>query len=383
MHQQIINFIRELYATPSAPIYLHEPLFIGNEKKYLNEAIDSTFVSSVGKFVNRFEDMMAEITGAKYAVAVVNGTAALHIALKLVGVKQGDEVLSQPLTFIATANAISYEKATPHFIDVDEDTLGMSPKALKVRLKEIAEVRDGQCFNKETGKRIAACVPMHTFGFPVRIDELFEICNYYHIPVVEDAAESLGSSYKKQHTGTFGQVGTFSFNGNKTVTCGGGGAIVTNDEQLAKRAKHITTTAKIPHRWEYAHDEIGYNYRMPNLNAALACAQLEQLESYVSNKRITAQKYHDFFATIEGVDAIKELPNMYSNYWLNAIKFPDRTQREQFLGYSNDNKVMSRPIWKLMNDLALFKHCPKGDLSVATLLDNTIVNIPSSVRIMD
>ena len=355
-------------------------MFIGNEKKYLNEAIDSTFVSSVGKFVNRFEEMMTEITGAKYAVAVVNGTAALHIALKLVGVQQGDEVLSQPLTFIATANAISYEKATPHFIDVDEDTLGLSPVALKIRLKEVAEVRNGQCFNKETGNRIAACVPMHTFGLSARIDEIVEICNYYHIPVVEDAAESLGSYYKKQHTGTFGQVGTFSFNGNKTVTCGGGGAIVTNDERLAKRAKHITTTAKIPHRWEYAHDEIGYNYRMPNLNAALACAQLEQLESYVSNKRITAQKYHDFFTTIETVNSVKELSETRSNYWLNAIRFSDRKQREEFLDYSNNCQVMSRPIWKLMNDLPLFKDCPRGDLSISKMLDNTVVNIPSSVR---
>lgn len=294
MYKETIDFVRELYNEPEEFIPLHEPRFYGNEKKYLLEAIDSTFVSSVGEFVNRFEKMMTEITGAKYAVALVNGTAALHIGLKLAGVKQNDEVLSQPLTFVATANAISYEKAIPHFIDVDEDTLGLSPTALKKRLEDVAEIRDGQCYNRETGNRIAACVPMHTFGLPARIDEIVEICNHYNIPVVEDAAESLGSYYKKQHTGTFGIVGTFSFNGNKTVTCGGGGAIVTDDEELAKRAKHITTTAKIPHRWEYAHDEIAYNYRMPNLNAALACAQLEQLPDYMKNKKVTSEKYRTF-----------------------------------------------------------------------------------------
>ena len=276
MYKPIIDEIRTWYKTPEKPIFLHEPLFIANERAYVLDAIDSTFVSSVGKYVNRFEDMMAEITGAKYAVALVNGTCALHIALKLVGLKRDEEVLSQALTFVATANAIGYEGSVPHFIDVDRDTLGLSPDALKKRLAGIAEMRNGECYNKETGRRIAACVPMHTFGFPARIDEIVEICNQYNIPVVEDAAESLGSYYKGQHTGTFGKVATFSFNGNKTVTCGGGGAIVTNDEALAKRAKHITTTAKLPHKWEFAHDEIAYNYRMPNLNAALACAQLEE-----------------------------------------------------------------------------------------------------------
>lgn len=381
MYKSIVDFVREVYKIPKENIYLHEPRFIGNEKAYLIDAIDSTFVSSVGAYVDRFEKMMTEITGAKYAVAVVNGTASLHIALKLAGVKQGDEVLSQPLTFIATANAISYEKAIPHFIDVDEDTLGMSPTALKKRLEAIAEVKDGQCFNKETGNRIAACVPMHTFGLALRIDEIVDICEEYCIPVVEDAAESLGSYYKEKHTGTFGFLGTFSFNGNKTVTCGGGGAIVTNDENLAKRAKHITTTAKIPHRWEYAHDEIGYNYRMPNLNAALACAQLEQLDNYIKNKRETAKKYHQFFEKLEGVNSVKELEYSYSNYWLNAIRFPSRNERDSFLQYSNDNGVMTRPIWKLMNRLEMFKNCPKGDLSVSERLEDTIVNIPSSVRL--
>ncbi len=379
--KEVTAFVRELYATPEDFIPLHAPVFVGNEKKYLEETIDSTFVSSVGAFVNRFEEMMAEITGARYAVALVNGTAALHIGLKLVGVGQNDEVLSQPLTFVATANAISYEKAIPHFVDVDADTLGLSPTALRKRLEAVAEIKDGQCFNRETGRRIAACVPMHTFGLPARIDEIVEICNHYHIPVVEDAAESLGSYYRDQHTGTFGQVGTFSFNGNKTVTCGGGGAIVTNDEQLAKRAKHITTTAKKAHRWDYAHDEIGYNYRMPNLNAALACAQLEQLQRFVENKRVTAKCYADFFQQIDGMDWVPALENAKANFWLNAIRLPNREQREQFLEYSNDQGVMTRPIWKLMNDLEMFSNCPSGDLSVARSLDDTIVNLPSSVRL--
>lgn len=381
MYKETVDFIRNLYNTPEGNIYLHEPRFIGNEKAYLIDAIDSTFVSSVGAYVNRFEKMMCEITGAKYAVALVNGTAALHIALKLVGVEQGDEVLSQPLTFIATANAISYEKAIPHFVDVDEDTLGMSPKALEKRLSDIAEMRNGQCFNKETGNRIAACVPMHTFGLALRIDEIIEICNQYNIPVVEDAAESLGTYYKEKHTGTFGQISTFSFNGNKTVTSGGGGAIITDDEALAKRAKHITTTAKIPHRWEFAHSEIAYNYRMPNLNAALACAQLEQLNGYLDNKRVTAKSYHDFFEHQNGIESIKESKDCRSNYWLNAIKLPSEKDRNAFLEFSNDNGVMTRPIWRLMNELSMFENCPKGDLTISKKLETTIVNIPSSVRL--
>jgi len=381
MHKETVSFIRELYNTPDKKIYLHEPRFIGKEKAYLCDAIDSTFVSSVGVYVNKFEEMMAEITGAKYAIAVVNGTAALHVALKLAGVKQNDEVLSQPLTFVATANAISYEKAIPHFIDVDNDTMGMSPEALKKRLESIAEIREGHCFNKETGNRIAACVPMHTFGLPLRIDEIVTICNHYHIPVIEDAAESLGSYYKNKHTGTFGVLGTFSFNGNKTVTCGGGGAIITDDERLAKLTKHITTTAKVPHRWEYVHDQIGYNYRMPNINAALACAQLEQLDKYILNKRETAKNYQNFFGKIEDIQSMTELENGKSNYWLNAIQFNNADAKEAFLQYSNSNGVMTRPIWRIMNKLEMFKDCPKGDLSIAESLEKTIVNIPSSVRL--
>lgn len=381
MYAPIIQDIRAWYKTPEKPIFLHEPLFIGNERKYVLDAIDSTFVSSVGKYVNRFEDMMVEITGAKYAIALVNGTCALHIALKLVGVERNEEVLSQALTFIATANAISYEGAVPHFIDVDKDTLGLSPDALRTRLAAVAEMRNGQCYNKETGRRIAACVPMHTFGFSARIDEIVDICNKYNIPVVEDAAESLGSYYKGQHTGTFGKVATFSFNGNKTVTCGGGGAIITNDDALAKRAKHITTTAKMPHKWEFAHDEIGYNYRMPNLNAALACAQLEQLDAYIENKRVTAAHYQDFFAAFDFVQHLSEPLSNKANYWLNALQFSDKNHRDAFLEYSNANGVMTRPIWRLMNTLEMFKDCPSGDLSVSHFLEETIVNIPSSVRV--
>lgn len=381
MYNSFVSFVRDLFNTPSDFIPLHEPRFIGNERKYVLDAIDSTFVSSVGAYVNLFEKKMGEITGAKYAVAVVNGTAALHIALKLAGVKDKEEVLTQPLTFVATANAIHYERAIPHFIDVDEDTMGLSPAALKRRLQEIAVIKNQQCYNKETGRRIAACLPMHTFGLPCRIDEIVEICNQYAIPVVEDAAESLGSTYKNKVTGTFGLFGTYSFNGNKTVTSGGGGAIVTNNEELAKKAKHITTTAKIPHRWEYKHDQVAFNYRMPNLNAALACAQLEQLEAYITNKRVTASKYQAFFKEIEAIQCIAEPANAYANYWLNAVRLADRASRNRFLEYTNDNGVMTRPIWQLMNKLVMYEACPSGDLSIAEALENTIVNIPSSVRL--
>lgn len=378
MYKDVVDFIRGHYGQPEGFLSLHEPRFIGNERKYVIEAIDSTFVSSVGEFVNRFEKMMCEITGAKYAVATVNGTAALHIALKLAGVTRDCEVLSQPLTFIATANAISYEGAVPHFIDVDEQTLGMSAKALADRLSEIAEMRGDACFNKQTGRRIAACVPMHTFGLPCDIDGIIDICNAYKIPVVEDAAESLGSYYKGRHTGTFGLMGAYSFNGNKTVTCGGGGAIVTNDEALAKLAKHITTTAKVPHKWEFVHDRVAYNYRMPNLNAALACAQLEMLGEFIENKRKTAEAYQAFFKG-KDIQYIGEPEHGKSNYWLNAVRLASLEERNAFLTYTNDAGVMTRPIWHLMHHLEMFKDSPKGDLSVSEALEQTIVNIPSSV----
>ena len=323
MFKEITDFLRAHYAQPEGFLPLHEPRFTGNEKLYLNEAIDSTFVSSVGQYVNRFEALMCEITGAKYAVATMNGTAALHVALLMAGVNRDEEVITQPLSFIATANAISYTGASMVFIDVDRDTMGMSPKSLEAFLENETSVdAEGQRVNKVTGRRIAACIPMHTFGFPCRIDEIAEICSKYGVVLIEDAAESLGSYYKNRHTGTFGLLGAFSFNGNKVVTCGGGGCVVTNDAELAKKAKHITTTAKVPHPWEYVHDSIGYNYRLTNLSAALACAQLEQLNDFVENKRATAEAYRQFF--LGKYPLAEELPQAKANYWLNAILLNDR-----------------------------------------------------------
>lgn len=381
MYSSFISLVRELYKTSDEFIPLHEPRFIGNERKYVLDAIDSTFVSSVGAYVDKFEEMLCQITGAKHAVAIVNGTNALHLSLILAGVQKDEEVLTQPLTFVATANAISYIGATPHFVDVDKETLGLSPNLLKKYLLEIAEIKNGNCYNKITGKRIAACVPMHTFGLPIYIDELVEICKEYHIPLVEDAAESIGSYYKEKHTGTFGLLGVFSFNGNKTVTAGGGGAIITNNEAIAKRAKHLSTQAKIPHRWDFAHDEIGYNYRMPNLNAALMCAQLEQLNNFVDNKRELSKIYQNYFIENKFAHYISEIDQSKSNYWLNAILFENEIEKNKFLTYTNDNGIMTRPIWKLMNELNHFSNCPKSNLDNSKFLEERIVNITSSVRI--
>lgn len=381
MYSEVVTFIRKIFKEETKFLPLHEPRFVGNEKKYVMDAIDSTFVSSVGTYVDKFEEMMCAITGANYAIATVNGTSSLHLALLLAGVEKEDEVLTQPLTFIATANAISYANAIPHFVDVDKDTLGLSPTKLRHYLKEIAEIKNGKCYNKITGRKIAACVPMHTFGLPMRIDELVEVCNEYHIPVVEDAAESLGSTYKGKHTGTFGKLGVFSFNGNKTVTAGGGGAIITNNKTIAERAKHLSTQAKKAHSWEYIHDAIGYNYRMPNLNAALACAQLEQLEVYIENKRELSDLYARHFKNSSSFELVRELENSKSNYWLNAVILKDRKERESFLKYTNDHGVMTRPIWALMNKLEMFKNCPKDDLSNAEWLEDRVVNITSSVRL--
>ncbi len=377
--QKIVDFIKEQYPQKEF-ISLHEPVFIGNERKYVLDAIDSTFVSSVGAYVNRFEDMMAEITGAKYAIAIVNGTNALHLGLLLANVQRDDEVISQALTFIATANAISYIGAKPVFIDVDRDTLGMSPLALTTFLETNAELRADGTYNKKTGKRIAACVPMHTFGLPCKIDEIALICERWKINLVEDAAESLGSFYKGKHTGVYGKVGVFSFNGNKTVTCGGGGALVTDDESIAKRAKHLTTQAKVAHKWEFVHDEIGYNYRMPNLNAALACAQLEQLTKFVENKRALATKYIEFFKGL-AVTFITEPIDAKSNYWLNAVLLNDLTQRNEFLAYTNERGVMTRPVWELMNRLPMFEDCQTDDLTNSIFIADRLVNIPSGFRV--
>ena len=376
--KNIVNFIKNIYKKDF--IALHEPVFIGNEKNYLNDCIDSTFVSSVGKYVDKFEEMLAEYVGSKYAIATVNGTFALFVALKLVGVKEKDEVITQPLTFVATSNAISYCGAKPIFVDVDIDTLGLSPEALKDFLEKNCKIKENKCINKVTDKIIKACVPMHTFGHPCKIDKIKEICDNWHIELVEDAAESLGSFYKNKHTGTFGKVGIFSFNGNKIITAGGGGVIVTNDENLAKKAKHITTTAKVPHPYEYFHDEIGYNFRMPNINAALLVAQMENLDKFLENKRSLAKKYEEFFNSI-GIEFIKEPINAKSNYWLNAIKLENKKQRDEFLECTNKNKVMTRPIWTLMNKLPMYENCQRDELKNAEYLEERIINIPSGVVI--
>ena len=379
-YNQITDFIHQLFGTEET-VPLHAPLFIGNEKKYLEKCIDTTFVSSVGKFVDRFEADMATYTGAKKAVVCVSGTNALHMALMLAGVERDDEVLTQALTFIATCNAISYIGAHPVFIDVDMETLGLSPKAVKDWLVKNAEVKDGTCYNKHSGRRVKACVPMHTFGHPVKIDELVAVCEEWHLELVEDAAESIGSLYKGRHTGTFGKVGAISFNGNKTITTGGGGMLLFQDEELGKLAKHLTTQAKVPHRWAFVHDHIGYNYRMPNINAALGCAQLENIDRYVADKRETAAIYADFFKNIPDITFFTEPEDCRSNYWLNVVMLKDKSAQQEFLEYTNDHGVMTRPVWELMNRLEMFKHCETDGLKNTEWLADRIVNIPSSVRL--
>ncbi|RDV16119.1 LegC family aminotransferase [Pontibacter diazotrophicus] len=379
-NKKTIDFIKSLFPNKDF-IPLHEPRFLGNEKKYVADAIDSTFVSSVGAYVNKFEEMMQDLTGAKYAVATVNGTSALHMALVVAGVKQGDEVLSQDLTFIATANAISYIGAKPVFLDIDRKTLGLSADKLEAFLQEYGQKGADGTTNSRTGNRIAACVPMHTYGFPCEIDRIAAICAEWNIPLIEDAAESLGSYYKGIHTGAFGLMGTFSFNGNKTVTAGGGGAIVTDNEELAKFAKHLTTQAKVPHAWEFNHDHIGYNYRMPNLNAALACAQLEQLAAYVENKRELAETYKQFFSEVEGITLCEEGKDAKANYWLNALLLENREERDTFLSETNSNGVMTRPAWTLMHKLPMFENCQHHNIEVSQWVEDRLVNIPSSVRL--
>ncbi len=380
MYSEFITFVHKLYETNDF-VPLSVPAFVGNEKKYLEECIDSTFVSSVGKFVDRFEEMVAEYTGAKKAVVCVSGTNALHMAMMLAGVERNDEVLTQALTFIATCNAISYIGAHPVFIDVDKDTMGLSPKAVREWLEVNAEIKEDTCYNKTTSRRIKACVPMHTFGHPVHLDELVKVCEEWHIELVEDAAESLGSFYKGRHTGTFGKVGAISFNGNKTITTGGGGMLLFMDEELGQFAKHLTTQAKVPHRWEFVHDHIGYNYRMPNINAALGCAQMEHLEEFVLNKRETAVRYAEYFENIEDIDFFTEPSDCRSNYWLNVVILKDKQSQLEFLQQTNDNGVMTRPIWELMNRLPMFEHCQNDGLSNSIWLADRVVNIPSSVKI--
>ena len=371
--KKFINFVRETYQTEEF-IPLHEPRFLGNEKKYVCETIDSTFVSSVGEYVNRFEKEFAGFVGSKYAIATVNGTAALHMSLIVGGVQPEDEVITQALTFVATCNAISYCGAEPIFVDVDLDTMGLSPVSLRSFLEKNTIQKSRQCFNKTTGRRISACVPMHTLGHPCKIDEIKKVCDEFNIALIEDAAEALGSHYKDEHIGNHGKLSAYSFNGNKVITTGGGGMITTNDEELAIKCKKLTTTAKVPHRWEFHHDEIAYNYRMPNLNAALGCAQLENLASFVSSKRTLASEYQDIFSTI-----IKEPSNSKSNCWLNAILLENKQEQQAFLEKTNESGVMTRPLWKLMTDLPMFSSCQKTNLPNSRLLADTIVNIPSSV----
>lgn len=395
-YQAIIDFIRSLYPGKET-IPLHEPYFGGNEKKYVLDCIETNYVSSVGKYVDKFEEMISDFTGAKYAIATVNGTAALHIALKLAGVQPGDLVITQPLTFVATCNAISYCGAEPVFVDIDSDTLGMSPDSLESWLEQNVDIvykglegletphsklsQPSQpllSIHKETRRDISACVPMHTFGHPCKIDRIVDICNHYHIPVVEDAAESIGSYYKGKHTGTYGKLGILSFNGNKTITTGGGGMILTDDDELGPLAKHITTTAKKPHRWKFEHDMIGYNYRLPNINAALGCAQMEELPEILQNKRETARKYQEFFNKIDDIEFIQEPSDSISNYWLNAILLTDEEERDKFLDYAYSQKVMCRPAWTLMDKLPMFNLCLSSHLNISEDISSNIINIPSS-----
>lgn len=375
-YENLLGSIREVFGEGFIP--LHAPVFNGNEKKYLAECIDTTFVSSVGAFVDRFEQMMAEIAGTKYAIATMNGTAALHLALILADVGENDEVITQPLTFVATCNAISYQKAHSVFVDVDKETLGLSPKALKDFLEKNAFIKNNQCINKNTGRVIKAVVPMHTFGISAAIDEIKAICTDWNLILIEDAAEALGSRYKEKALGSYGDIAAFSFNGNKIVTSGGGGCVVTNDEKIAKRAKHLSTTAKLPHAWQFFHDEVGYNYRLPNVNAALACAQLEQLPVFLEKKRQLA----NFYSAICEKNDIPYISNRIgcdSNFWLNAILVEDFSVREMLLAEANKRGIMMRPVWELMSDLPAFSKCQNDGCETAKWLQERLVNIPSSV----
>lgn len=379
MFEKIVSFIKNIYAEYEKTIPLHVPVFSGREKEYVLECIDSTFVSSVGQYVDLFEQKIVEYTGGKYAVATVNGTAALQIALLVAGVKRGDEVLTQAITFVATANAISYCGAIPVFLDSDLCTLGLSPDALEEFLVSNCEQKDdGNTYNRKTGKKISVCVPVHILGHPVQIERIKALCDRYNISIVEDAAESLGSFFQGKHTGTFGKLGIFSFNGNKTITTGGGGMILTGDKELGKTAKHLTTTARIPHRWEYVHDHVGFNYRLPNINAALGCAQMEILPHVLEKKRELATAYKDFFQNL-GLSFVAEPEGSCSNYWLNAIIFDNLQERNEFLQYSNDRGIMTRPLWTPIPKLPMYLSCQTDSLENAYWLEERLVNIPSSV----
>lgn len=380
----VLEAIRAAIGDPPRPVLLHEPDLRGRAAEYVQECIETAWVSSAGAYVDRIERDLAARTGARRAVAVVNGTAALHVALRLVGVEPGDEVIVPSLTFVATANAVSYCGAIPHFADVESSTLGLDPAALAELLDRVAESRDAIVINRETGRRIRAVVPMHTFGHPVGLDRLMDVCGRWSLPVVEDAAESLGSFFRGRHTGTFGRLGILSFNGNKIVTTGGGGALITDDEELADEAKHLTTTAKIPHRWEYIHDEAGYNYRMPNINAALGCGQLERLDEMLTMKRMLADRYREAFAGLEHVTFVDEPEHCRSNYWLNAIEVDEATAdaRDVILATLEAEGIQARPIWRPMHHLPMYEHCPRADLSTTEGLSRRIINLPSSTTLI-
>ena len=377
MFKDFINFVKEMYGNRDF-IPLHEPTFIGNEKKYLNQCIDTNYVSTAGKFVDEFEEKIKSYLGAKHAIATTNGTSALHISLILAGVGRDHEVITQPINFVASSNAIAYCNAKPVFIDVDTDTMGLSPNALDTFLKTNTTIKNNQCVNKTTNKVIKACIPMHTYGHPCKIDEIKKILEEYFIFLIEDSAESIGSLYKDRHTGTFGHIGVMSFNGNKIITAGGGGCIITDDEMLAKKARHLTTTAKVPHKWDFNHDMIGYNYRMPNLNAALLLAQLENLDHFINDKRKLASNYEAFLSNSE-FSFHKEPKLSKSNYWLNTVLLKNKKIRDEFLRETNSNGVMTRPTWRLMNELETFKECQCSDLKNSKYLEERIVNVPSSV----
>ncbi|KUO70139.1 MAG: aminotransferase DegT [Desulfosporosinus sp. BRH_c37] len=377
-NNEVIEALRS--CLPYGVIGLHEPTFAGNEWKYVQECLDTGWVSSAGEFVGRFEKELAGFTGVKKAVAVVNGTSALHIALKLAGVQPNDEVLVPDLTFVATANAITYCGAIPHFVDSEEKTLGVDQNKLRIWLNQISKPRNGECFNSLTGRRIKALIVMHTFGHPVDLDPLLALCLEFDLELIEDAAESLGSYYKGSHTGNRGRLAILSFNGNKIVTTGGGGAILTNDEELAARAKHITTTAKVPHPWKYDHDQVGYNYRLPNINAALGCAQLEQLPDFLRRKRQLAECYRTAFELIEGIRFFCEPEFAKSNYWLNVLLLNEgnEKERDRLLELTAQNGIMTRPVWSLMHKLPMFKTYPCMEVNTAESIEARAINIPSS-----
>ena len=380
---RVLAATRAVLGDAIQPIALHEPEFRGREWDYVKECIDTGWVSSVGSFVDRFERDLCAYTGAAHAVATSNGTAALHICLLLAGVRAGDEVLMPALTFIATANAVSYVSAVPHFVDSETVSLGVDPVKLDARLRDTARVIDGVCINQRTGAPIRALVVMHVFGHPADLAALDEVARRWRVVLIEDAAESLGSTYRGRHTGNVGRLAALSFNGNKVVTTGGGGAVLTNDAALGRRAKHLTTTARTPHRWSFLHDEVGYNYRLPNLNAALGCAQLEQLPSFVERKRRLAERYREAFASIGGVRFVVEPPGTASNYWLNAIVLEgDHVgRRDALLAALNDAGYMARPLWTLMHRLPMYTDCPRDDLEVAEQLEARLVNVPSSAKL--